>query len=79
MGFLFNITAMLLTRVLEVHFKLGFVNKECFEVQKLWVLGTCDEMPSCTSGCFCADQMVLYDGVCSNATLCSGMNKVHYT
>ena len=36
------------------------------------LLSNCEEMPSCTSGCFCTGQMVLYNGVCSNATLCSG-------
>ena len=32
--------------------------------------GSCED--NCTSGCFCANQTVLYNGVCSNATLCSG-------
>ncbi|XP_065913065.1 hemicentin-1-like isoform X2 [Dysidea avara] len=31
----------------------------------------CDITPDCTSGCFCSNRMVLIDGMCSNASLCS--------
>ena len=33
----------------------------------------CKEQTPCTSGCFCSDGTVLKDGVCSNASYCSGI------
>ena len=32
----------------------------------------CVDIAACTSGCFCARKTVLKNGICSNATLCSG-------
>ncbi|XP_065884496.1 uncharacterized protein [Dysidea avara] len=37
----------------------------------LTVRGVCDQMPACSSGCFCSGHTVLINGVCSNASLCS--------
>ncbi|XP_065885775.1 leucine-rich repeats and immunoglobulin-like domains protein 1 [Dysidea avara] len=31
----------------------------------------CDQIPACSSGCFCSRRTVLINGVCSNASLCS--------
>jgi len=46
-------------------------NLTCSNVTSIGT-GNCGD--NCTSGCFCAGQMVLYNGVCSNATVCSGIH-----
>ena len=33
---------------------------------------TCNKITPCRSGCFCAGKTVFNNGICSNATSCSG-------
>ena len=35
-------------------------------------VGRCREQSLCTSGCFCSNQTVLVDGMCSDTNSCSG-------